>query len=358
MNENLEDSDSADTPFWADGGEGSTQLILYDSSGAMDGHQGEYAALLQRLIGARRSGSFWLALWDCRPVLVAAVEASLPRYVLLCLLRALRGKRTAGFLFRPLPAIIGYTLRLRLKRLVLMALRRMPGVTTLTLLPFSVEPRFAQIAHAGLYDPQLWDLHYPTPLAQTHVEGGLAAEIRQAAGERRICCAIGRQDADKGFDQFAGLFAARPELQDYWLFAFGGRVATDQAGLLQAFVRAGGIGRDRFVDRAELFDLYSCADLIWCSYAADYDQASGVLGRAIQLGIPVVVRQNALIHSYCVTEAVAHVAYDGTSGSFPVTGLPLSLPDFAHIAARAQAQGAESLEILRAALGLDQQGRG
>jgi hypothetical protein len=73
-------------------------------------------------------------------------------------------------------------------------------------------------------------------------------------------------------------------------------------------VQAGGYACDRFISNEELFDLYACADLIWCCYAADYDQASGVFGRAIQLGIPVVVREGALIHKFCLAQGLPCVA--------------------------------------------------
>src|ERR1700685_4165033 len=41
-------------------------------------------------------------------------------------------------------------------------------------------------------------------------------------------------------------------------------------------------------------DLQS-ADLVWSCYAPDYNQSSGIHGRAVQLGIPVVVRRGSYI---------------------------------------------------------------
>lgn len=326
------------------------RVCLYDSHDGNEGHRLDYYALFARLLGAKRTGSWFTAALTRRPVLVGALEASMPRYVLLALARAALGRPTAGLLFRPLPVLDPDTPKLRLKRAMLRLLLRVPGVTTFTLLPFALEPRFAEVAKDWIWDPQLWDLHYPEPLA-AHTQGGLAARIRAAAGTRRICCAIGRQDVSKGFDQFAQTYVARDDLHGEWLFAFGGGTTPEIAVEQAQFERAGGLAEPVFVDEVGLRDLYACADAVWCSYAPDYDQASGIFGRAVQLGVPVIVRRGTLIERHCLSGGLVHLTHDGNPANLPLGSIGRrQTPDTA--AATARSQGAESVRRLMAALGL------
>lgn len=324
-------------------------VTLYDHHRGNEGHRAEYYALFERLIGARRTGSLLAALASRRPVLVGALEASMIRYVVIALVRAAMGRRTAGILFRPLPVLDPRSLKLRMKRGALRLLLRFDRIATLTILPFSLEPRFAEVAASWIHDPQFWDLHYPGPFAPP-CEGQLALRIRAAAGGRQICCAIGRQDVSKGFDQFAALYAARPDVQRSWLFAFGGDVRANMVRVAEALERAGGFGHPSYVDHDGLLDLYAAADLVWCSYTADYDQASGVFGRAVQLGVPVVVRRGSLLERYCRSEGIAHLSHTGRPSDFdPLACPPRTDPP----ADRIRAQGAQSVRRLLAALGLD-----
>lgn len=285
-------------------------VTILDIGGGDEGHRAQYVDLLGQLFPVRRVRFNWGVLADRNPVLVPLIEDSLGLYALVGILRSLIGRRTAGLLFRPGAAISAQTLRHRVKRFVLRLLRLLPRIQTLTILPFAVEPRFAEIADGWIYDPQIWDLHWPEPMMDTPAGGVLAAAIRKAAGGRPICCAVGRQDADKGFDQFAAIYAAAPPLRDAMLFAYGGKVAPSCEATAAEFAALGGYGVNRFIDDAELLDFYVCADLVWCAYAPDYDQASGILGRAMQLGIPVAVRGGSLIHRLCQIEGLPHVVVD------------------------------------------------
>lgn len=327
-------------------------VIIYDNYPGDDGHRGEYYALMARLIGSTRTSSLKTALFARQPVLDGAIEASVWSYVALCMLRSLMGRRTAGILFRPLPLIEGKLLRLRIKRFLLRLVRNLPGVATLTILPFELEPGFARFATGWMHDPQYWDLHYPQPIEAGRSEGELATAIRAAAGGRAVVAAIGRQDRAKGFDMFCSLYAARADLRDSCLFAFGGGVAEDQVGeRLRAFEDAGGLSRARFISHDELLDLYATADAVWCCYDVNYDQASGVFGRAIQLGLPVIVRKGSLLERTCVIEGLPHLAYDGNPASFDITALP-ARQEPAVAAARARDWGKDSVTALRAFLGL------
>lgn len=327
------------------------QVTILDLGGGDEGHRAQYIAFLGTLFSVDRTRFAWPVLFDAKPVMVPLIEDSLSLYALTCVVRALQGKRTAGFLFRPRPAIEARSGRYRVKRLVLRVLRLLPWVTTLTILPFSVEPRFAEIADDWIYDPQVWDLQGAVDQGMVHHGGVMARELALRAKGRAICCALGRQDQAKGFDQFAQCYIANPSLREAVLFAYGGKVDPALAALAAAFGAVGGFGLDRFIGDEELLSLYASADFVWCAYAPDYDQASGILGRAMQLGIPVVVRKGSLIERLCQIESLPHIPVGPETDLSGLAKMP-ARESRAKAADRAHRHAAESLLRLGRAMGI------
>jgi len=315
-----------------------------------DGHRGAYVDTLCAHFDCRVSGLDVSALLGRDPVLVPMIEESFGRYAGVCLVRALLARRTVGLLFRPLPAIEGQTVRLRFKRAMLRVLRRLPGVHTLTILPFAVDPRFAEIASGWIHDLQLWDLQREEAGGIRIETGELAAAIRRQAGGRLVCAAIGRQDKAKGFDLFVRAWLDDAATRKALLFAFGGKVDAACATDAEAFAAAHGFAANRIVSDAELLELYAAADLVWAAYDPDYDQASGIVGRALQLGIPVVVRSGSLIERMCRIERHPHISLAANAGTVKPQDLPARLAP-AEAANRAARHKAESIERLRSALG-------
>jgi glycosyltransferase involved in cell wall biosynthesis len=330
-------------------------VILF--SRTEDGHRGAYIRFIASHLSAEsRPASALLGVRQ--PVIFLLIEDSFAFYVLTALVRALMGRRTAGLLFRPKPALESHTLKLRGKRTVLRLLRRIPLCQTLTILPFSVDPRFAQIADSWIYDFQLWDLsaternNVEVKRAQReHADPStLIGQISVAAKGRPVVCAVGRQDRDKGFDVFAQAFATHASIRERFLFAFGGKVAKNLTPELAAYEKAEGFATNRRIEDAELLDLYSASDLVWCHYALGYDQASGILGRAAQLGMPAIVREGSLVHAMCRSEGIPHIAFDASRPEM-LTEVSIAANPAAG-AALAERFAAQSLVALRQALGL------
>lgn len=327
-------------------------ITLLDIGMVEDGHRASYVSFLSSLFPLERMGFCRRAVFSRRPVLVPMVEESFLIYAATAVIRSLMGRSTAGLLFRPLPALYGNGVRLKAKYLVLALLRRFPRVTTLTILPFEVEPRFAEIADDWIHDPQLWDLEEQKRQSAPPSTPGLLNQLHASAGGRPVCMAIGRQDRSKGFDWFCRLFAENLRLRESMLFAFGGKVSQDLAGSLESFTRSGGFGCNRFVSDDELMQLYAGADLVWCAYDASYDQASGIFGRAVQLGIPVVVRKGALIHRQCLREGIPCVAIGTADHDWEsLSHIPPREPR-AVVLARTRRMRDESLQTLHKALDL------
>lgn len=327
------------------------EVLLVDFEIGDYGHRGQYNAMLARLFKLRRASFSPAMLLDRAPVLCPQIETAPVRFALICLARALLGKRTVGFLMRPLPALHGRSFRLRIKRAVLKLLRRTPGVEVLTIVPFAVAPGLADIASGWIHDLQNWDMQLEADPVATPAGQDLAQAIRRQANGRLVCCAMGRQDREKGFDRFAALFAASPALREAVLFAFGGKVSPDLAAAGQAFADLGGYAIDRFISDDELSGLYAAADLVWCAYAPGYDQASGVLGRALQFGVPVVARRGSVIEAICINEDHPHISL-GDDDSWEVLAdvPPRIAPGLAHV--RARRHGEVSLARLAEALRL------
>lgn len=204
------------------------------------------------------------------------------------------GVRVAGLMFRPVEAIRDDRIKYRVKNLLFRAVRLLPNTTVILLLPLSVHPRFAQIAAGWIDDLQFWDmpiLNYPALAA----DAPLRLEIARRAAGRKILVALGALDRQKGFDYLSRLTVEAPILSRDFLLVAAGKVRPASKDAAQAFVAAGGYLVDRRIDDAEMRALYEIADLVWTCYAPDYNQASGIFGRAFQFGVPALTREGAYL---------------------------------------------------------------
>lgn len=324
--------------------------LLVDFGAGTDGHRRQYNAMLAELFPLRRAPMGLRTLFTRGAVLVPQIEAAPLRFVLTSLVRAMLGLRTAGLLLRPLPTLHGKTLRLRAKRAALSALRRVPGVRVLTIIPFAAEPGQDRIAHGWIHDLQWWDQGLGCA-ADPVVASETARSLCEAAGSRLVCCAIGGQNRAKGFDRFAGFWAASDVLRESMLFAFAGKTSGDVSAAVRQFSQSGGFAIDRFASDAELAGFYDAADLIWCAYHPDYDQASGVLGRAFQNGVPAAVRAGSVAERLCRLAGHPHLSLDEGSAQEDLLDLP-GRRDYSAVQALVQEYREHSLAVLAEALGI------
>ncbi|GLR50150.1 hypothetical protein GCM10007923_13550 [Shinella yambaruensis] len=308
------------------------------------GRRPSYLRVLERLFGARRAG-LRAVLLSRAPVLFLMVEEAFLLYVAVSLLRALTGRRTAGLLLRPMPLSVSSRRSCRWKRAVLRWLKRFRAIHTLTILPFSVFPAFSTIAKGWIYDFQLWDL---TDEEREAVE--LLRSERQP-GARLVLTAIGTQSRRKGFDLFTDSYVRVAALRTRFQFISCGRIERAVDDYAAAFREAGGVAVNRSVSDAELLGAYAASDAIWCFYPPIGDHASGVLGRAAQLGIPAVVRYGSLAHRLCIVENIPHVPMTADGIAERLAG-PLPPRDEARGRLAADRFARQSEATLRAALGL------
>jgi hypothetical protein len=229
------------------------------------------------------------AMFDTRPR-----ETS--KALLRAILRSLRGQRTIGLFFRPGSCFIDGSPKSALRRLLFRLVAHLPNIYILSIVPFDLSPKFSSVATNWIYDPQLWDLSY-LEVPTLHGTAALGALLLEVAKHRRIIVALGGQNRSKGFDYMVDLWEASGELREEYLFVASGEVAPQSRDAADRFQRAGGLLIDRRIQNEELFYLYRKAHAVWNCYAPDYNQSSGIHGRAVQLGVPAIVRAGSYLES-------------------------------------------------------------
>lgn len=268
--------------------------IVNSISFSNDGHRAAYdqvlaAALDPRGIDIRSDAS--RAAIDFFPMLDDNVPAFLGRIVR----NMASGRSTVGLFFRPMECFLKTRAKYRIKRRLFQVLRRLPNTRIITILPFAIDVRLHTVASDWIYDPQFWDLEYQPEQIRDGKAGKLSETIRGAAGQRKILIALGSQYRLKGFDFFSRIWSEQPEIRKHYLFVAAGSVAEESRQSAQRFVEAQGLLLDRYISDEDMFELYNVADAIWSCYAPDYNQSSGIFGRAFQLAKPSVVRDNSVL---------------------------------------------------------------
>lgn len=259
----------------------------------------------------------------------------------------------AGLLFRPAEAVRRNRPKYLIKNLLLRLLRRLPNTKVLSMLPFTLDPRFAEVAAEWLHDPQLWDQPSLYPDAH-HAVSPLQEDVRFAAAGRRVIVALGAQERIKGFDYLVDIWLQSPELRQEYLVVVAGKVRRSSAAAAAAFATGGGLLIDRWINNDEMFALYRSADLIWVCYAPDYDQASGFFGRAFQMGVPAVVREGSFSDKISGTFGyqIVSIPYDNAADAAAhlLAARPV-VSEQSVIAAQVAAMAARAKQVLETAIG-------
>jgi hypothetical protein len=230
------------------------------------------------------------------------------------MVRSLLGRTTLGLLFNPMSALLGGSLKARIKRTLLFILKRNPFVTTLTILPFYVEPHLYKVSDGWIYDFQLWDLSSgqlanfndlknPTT---SDIGSPLMSRVNDFSRGRNVVTSLGVQSKIKGVD---GLVSAALLLNsEKYCFVIAGTQDKYAKELIESVSPGSILSIDRYLDDSELLELYACSAFIWCCYHPLYDQASGIFGRASQFGVCSILRSGSAIHKIAKTEGFPHLA--------------------------------------------------
>lgn len=265
------------------------------------GHRHSYVDTMARMLHyqpliAPLDGATARRLLQTDRLVLATFDDAPAIYAVIALLRGLSGRRTAALYLRPQTCMRTDHMKYRLKKVFYRALRSLPGLTLITITPHGWSPELGQVSHAGTYDPQYWDFHDGTALRPPpHSE--LSRELARIAGARRIVCLPGFLSREKGLEFFTRITATRTMTHVPVLMVAAGEVLPGMEATAEAFKRAGGKLVDRELSDEEIESLYGICAAVWACYIPQYDQASGIFGRAFQTGTPVLVRQGSLIEA-------------------------------------------------------------
>lgn len=278
---------------------------------SVDGHQQSYldilgsifnlepvtgmmdAALFGRLVGADR-------------LLFATLDESIFSFPPIAAIRSMLGRPTAALFLRPHKCFETGRWYYPLKRHAFHLLRRLPHLTIATITPFDVAPHYAEVAHVGVADAQYWDLCDDNRLPSTG-STSLSQSVTAMSTGRRILCLVGDLSLEKGLAFLADTLERHPLIADRFLVVGAGRVRPQAVALATRLQTSGALVVDRRITDAELASLYGIADLIWSCYTPDYDQASGIFGRAIQYGVTPIVREGSVIATFSTINGVEHI---------------------------------------------------
>lgn len=273
-----------------------------------DGHRGVYDLVLQRVL-AREGIDLVAGATDRGTDFFAMLDDDIAAFIRTALANVFLGRRTVGLFFRPGECFRTDKVKYAFKNALFRTLKHVPKTKLLTIMPFSVDPRFSRVANGWIYDPPLWDLDVLDDGTSPEREA-VVRQVRDAAGGRRTIVAIGSQNRLKAFDFFCHVLRADARLTERYLFVAGGRVAGDCRAMAGAFADAGGLLIDRFISDQELLGLYDASDMVWSCYAPSYNQASGIFGRAFQLGKPTLLRRGSYMEALAVSLDHPHLAID------------------------------------------------
>jgi len=257
------------------------------------GHRLEYIKFSELELGGTRVLG-WDLLKTKRPLLFLMVEESFFLYVFVALIRVLFRRRTVGLIFRGRECVQRSSLRLKVKYCIMRILKRINNIRSISIVPFFVCPKIENICDDWIYDFQFWDKSFLESLTHKEEVDKTVELIKNKACGRKIICAIGKQDKDKGFDEFVRLYLSSEEIREEFLFVSGGKVGGIDEVLIKDFESSGGLLINRRISDSELVALYQGAEIVWVCYSPEYDQSSGVLGRALQYQKLVIVRQGSI----------------------------------------------------------------
>tara|TARA_B100001063_G_scaffold56039_1_gene49946 strand:+ start:6238 stop:7275 length:1038 start_codon:yes stop_codon:yes gene_type:complete len=274
----------------------------------LTGHRMEYLQFIQEIIPSKQL-QFKEIFFKKEPVIFLMIEDSPLTYFFISIFRSLFKLQTVGFLFRPSPIFKNNNLQMKIKYFLLRILKLISKVQTLLIVPDTLNHKFKKICDGWIYDMQLWDISKDNfqefkDLKLGERQLNIFDEIKLQAGNRKVVCAIGSQNKRKGFDVFAEAYVRDSEIRSNYLFVFGGSL-EGYSTLLEQFKQSGGMAINRYVNDEELIALYASSDIIWALYDSGYDQASGIFGRALQFGVPSIVRYQSLVDKLCDIERIS-----------------------------------------------------
>jgi glycosyltransferase involved in cell wall biosynthesis len=271
------------------------------------GHRNSYQNLLIKILNFSAStGSInfnsLMRLINADKLFFASIDDDYLGFIFISLIRSAAGKRTSGIFVRTLQCYSGKRPIHFVKKFIFSILRRIPNIFLLSIVPYHIDIRISKISNDWIYDPQLWDLSY-LGTDNEIILTDLSSEIQRKKGNRKVVIFIGRATREKGFFDLYEFMTRFPDK----LLVVAGKIADDCTYIAEKFLEMGMIVHNRWVSDEEILSIYRLADYAWCSYLPEYDQPSGVYGRAVQMKVMPIIRKNSFLEKLSLKLGVAYI---------------------------------------------------
>lgn len=232
------------------------------------------------------------SLINTKVLLFATVGKSYKRQLFVCLVRSILLKPTVSLFL----GVGDFTKKKQsrfflLDYILLKIWKSLPKQKVLSILPYDIDSSSKKFTNGWIYDPQLWDMSIKES-ENSFPSTELSLKAIEKSNKRKILIFLGKITKQKGFD-FLIDFTENNKKDVFVVVA--GRMTKECKPLGGKLKRAGMMVIDRFISDEELFSLYSIADFAWSYYKPEYDQSSGIFGRAIQLGVIPIIRSGSII---------------------------------------------------------------
>jgi hypothetical protein len=272
--------------------------------GSSAGHRSNYVETLCAVTGleksmAKASVPLIAKLLMSRKLLLATAEDNVGLFVVISILRRMMGKPTVSLVMGAGRCYASQEIKHVAKKLALQFLNGLNGVRLLSILPFYLDRRFADVTGDWIYDPQFWDLA-PAIEAGFLPQSELAEAMLKAAAGRPILLFLGAPSGIKGFPFLSRIVMQDPSITEQLLIAVAGRVPAAFMDAKSTLAACGVWFADRYLTEEEVVSLKASSDTLWACYHPSYNSSSGLFGRALQFNKNVIVRRGSYL------EAIAH----------------------------------------------------
>lgn len=278
------------------------------------GHRDQFNKFLLEKIPSSRLVRKWS---HPGPLVFMMIEESFPLFFAISTFRLMIGLKTSGLLFRlkPLEAD-DLSFKLKIKKYLLKLLKKSSSVRVFSLFdPKHIGAGYDYI-HDWIHDFQIWDLIGTDTVED--VKSQRSVKNFEDLPKIQTLVVLGVLNGDKGADDLIEVLKNRNSEGHDLVVKIYGNINHRYLDEIKFNLRDGDELFNGHVDDALFWKGYAEADLIWAFYSKNYDQSSGIVGRAIQFGVPVVVRRGAIIDKILSAMNVHHYPLDKAVDIFSI----------------------------------------
>ncbi|AKH67847.1 hypothetical protein IMCC21906_00153 [Spongiibacter sp. IMCC21906] len=195
------------------------------------------------------------------------------------ILRALLG-RPSLFLSVRTEDLLGSRLKSRVKRRLIQLLLKFKRVSYVSIHYPQLCQYEGRYVTKCIYDPQLWDLPFIESKSETPCE---------VLGQKGYLLVLGALNEKRCKNELISSVSSFGDIP----VVFAGKMDLEDEKKLKNIPNITLV--NRYVSDAEILALYANAGFVYAYYDQSVNRPSGIFGRAVQLGLPVVIRKGGYL---------------------------------------------------------------